>query len=95
VKQLSEDEIGTLEWLESDKENLSWQAEWGVRVKKGDAVKFLGEGGFEIQLEKALRFLKPDEIYTLSGIYADKWGVSFYLDGVEDKSFPEDMFEVI
>ncbi len=95
MEQLSEDEIGTLEWLTTDKDNLFWQKEWGVRVKKGDTVKFLGEGGFEIQLERALVILKTDDTYTVSGVFADAWGVSFYLEEVENKSFPEDMFEVL
>lgn len=72
-----------------------WLEHWKVRTKKGDVVRFLGEGGLEFQLERALRVLKPEEQYTVAGLYADSWGVSYYLEGIPNRTFPEDMFERI
>jgi hypothetical protein len=66
---------------------------YGVRVKEGDEVVFLGEGGFPYQLENALKILEPNKIYAISSIFVDKWGVYYYLKGITSKSFPEDMFE--
>lgn len=72
-----------------------WKEVWNVRVKGGDTVKFLGEGGFEYQLETALSVLQPSELYTIDRIHADMWGVYYYLVEVPNYSFPEDMFERI
>lgn len=65
---------------------------YGVRANIGDRVKFMGEGGYEIQLERAMQVLTEGEIYIISDLFIDDWGVSFYLEGIPRKSFPEDMF---
>lgn len=70
-----------------------WIEFWGVKAKKGDIVKFIGEGGSWLQLERAKEHLTVGEIYTIDYVYADIWGVYYYLEEVKNKSFPEDMFE--
>jgi len=77
---------------EMRKEMQKRRHQYGVKANIGDEVMFMGEGGFDIQLENALKVLTKGEIYKLSDLFIDDWGVSFYLEGIPRKSFPEDMF---
>lgn len=77
----------------TNKEN--YKEKYQVKIKPGDKMRFLGEGGYPFQLERALRHLTPGEIYTVSNVYVDEWGVYLYFEGIPNKSFPEDMFEKV
>lgn len=81
--------------MSKNKTTEDWIKEFGVRVKKGDNVKFIGEYHMEFPLEKALKVLKVGEVYTIDFLFVDMWGVYYHLVEVPNKSFPEDMFEVI
>lgn len=58
----------------------------------GMAVRFTGEGGYAMQLEKAHELLVPGEVYLVAEVFRDRWGSYIYLDNVQRRSFAISMF---
>lgn len=67
-----------------------------VKVRTTNAeVVYTAENGLDYQKERADRILKRGETYEVEKVYVDEWGVYFYLKGIPNRCFNQDMFTVV
>lgn len=59
-------------------------------TKLGEKIIFTGKGGYDFQLENALKFLEIDKEYTLSNIQIDSWS-----SAVQLKECPNEWFNSV
>lgn len=63
--------------------------------KKGDQIRFTGEGGYDSDKERANKYLTVGEVYTVDIIDIGNWMSDVYLQDFPDVDFNTVMFEVV
>lgn len=62
-------------------------------VKKGDRLKYVGAGrALPFQVKRANKLLNKKTPYIVQRVYEDEWGIYVYLEGIERRSFPLNLF---